>query len=352
MITCSNIFHRNDNFFFSSDHNQKVLEKKKFSHLYDFLSNNNIDDNQQISKKRRKTKIKSNEVVMKDNQYEKKGIDNKCWSFVNISHYQDKIFDILFYSTLLEKTDQPQAFYPLDYCVPNHLIDTCKEIFIHTKTKLKSENIFNLIDVDRKLSTLEKEYIKLVHYIPIVDLDMITKITLNKVKTNISNLTWFCVGYSKEKNIIINNGGFEMNVHEEYNRCENLYTSKKFDANCRGDRILVEYEDIGTLKDLSYNEEGNRILWVSIQKNGKKIGYRDINKKRYIYIITTIGQLNFFLWVMSTGIFDYVEEHVEEIKNHEFYIKNDAQKNSTKKRRRLVDKEEPKHTLIMKKGQY
>jgi len=93
-------------------------------------------------------------------------------------------------------------------------------------------------------------------------------------KTNISLriLDWFVTNYSKMNNIsYVSKAGKHVIVYLAYKSHLKAYSKKMFDPFCRWDRI-----DFG----------GNS---------------------------TTVGQLNFFGWVIEDGILDYVKEHYEEI---------------------------------------
>ena len=93
-------------------------------------------------------------------------------------------------------------------------------------------------------------------------------------KTNISLriLDWFVTNYAKMNNIsYITKEGKHVIVYLAYKSHLKAYSKKMFDPFCRWDRI-----DFG----------GNS---------------------------TTVGQINFFGWVIEDGILDYVKEHYDEI---------------------------------------
>ena len=93
-------------------------------------------------------------------------------------------------------------------------------------------------------------------------------------KTNISLriLDWFVTNYAKKNNIsYVTSAGKHVIVYLSYKSHLKAYSKKMFDPFCRWDRI--DFHGIST----------------------------------------TVGQLNFFAWVMEDGILDYLEEHREEI---------------------------------------
>ena len=63
----------------------------------------------------------------------------------------------------------------------------------------------------------------------------------------------------------------------EYKLKLRAYSKKRFDPFCRWDRITIPYNNDGT------------------------------------HIQTTIGQLNFFRWILENKILDYIEKNVNEI---------------------------------------
>lgn len=85
-------------------------------------------------------------------------------------------------------------------------------------------------------------------------------------------LDWFVTNYAKKNNIsYISKRGKHVIVYLAYKSHLKAYSKKMFDPFCRWERI---------------NFHG---------------------------ISTTVGQLNFFAWVIEDGILEYLEEHREEI---------------------------------------
>ena len=93
-------------------------------------------------------------------------------------------------------------------------------------------------------------------------------------KTNISLriLDWFVTNYSKMNNIsFISSAGEHIIVYLRYKSHLKAYSKKMFDPFCR---------------------------WNRIDFHG---------------LSTTVGQLNFFAWVMEDGILEYMKDHRDEI---------------------------------------
>ena len=112
-------------------------------------------------------------------------------------------------------------------------------------------------------------------------------------KLSLRDLDWFVTNYAKERDI-----RYEIEDDEDfvvfYNYKLQLkaYNKKLFDPFCRRKRIVFYY-----------NESD--------------------------YIITTIAQLNFFYWAIEYKVLDYVENHLND-------IKNDMALNTKKNKKNLI----------------
>jgi len=104
-----------------------------------------------------------------------------------------------------------------------------------------------------------------------------TMINIISGESNISLrlVDWFVTNYAKEKYTIYDikkDNCFErFKVYNNYKLMLKSYSKKRFDPFCRWDRISIPYNNI--------------------------------------YIQTTIGQLNFFKWIIENNILDYIEEN-------------------------------------------
>lgn len=90
---------------------------------------------------------------------------------------------------------------------------------------------------------------------------------------------WFSTNYSKKKLIIITNKGISTKIYEDYKLKLKSYSKKRFDPFCRWERIQLP-----------------------------------VKEKKY-YVETTIGQLNFFKWIIEKNIIEYMKENFETIEN-------------------------------------
>jgi hypothetical protein len=74
---------------------------------------------------------------------------------------------------------------------------------------------------------------------------------------------------------------------------------------------------------------------------------RRANGKNMIYLITSVGQLNFFHWAMENRVIDYCIEHLKEIKK-DFDIKQNQPMPEDGKRRKLSNSRNPSSFLMHK----
>ena len=104
-------------------------------------------------------------------------------------------------------------------------------------------------------------------------------------------LDWLVTNYSKKYNIIYplyksNGDTVYFNIYLDYKNQLKAYSKKYFDPFCRQSRIII---DMNTLKWKEYTS-----------------GYETRDKE----IITTVGQLNFFRWVLENKIYDYALSNI------------------------------------------
>jgi len=116
-------------------------------------------------------------------------------------------------------------------------------------------------------------------------------------KISLRILDWFVTNYSKKYNIIYDVDGDLFHVHLEYK--EQLKAKRKgcFDPFCRGSRINFYFTE---------ND----------------------------YIVTTLGQLNFFKWAIKNNIIGYVNMKYDEI----FKDMNESSQANTKKKAKKTEK--------------
>ncbi len=108
-------------------------------------------------------------------------------------------------------------------------------------------------------------------------INIILPILLGKSKLSISFFNHFITQYAKKNNIIISS-----------------FNSLKQDS-----KIFNIYDDY-KLQLKSYK----KILFDCFSRNKRIKFYIDDNDEKYL--ITTIGQLNFFKWIIDNNILDYI----------------------------------------------
>ena len=144
----------------------------------------------------------------------------------------------------------------------------------------------NLLEFYKKDKNLEK-------IIPIIN---------GESKLSLRLIDWFATNYSKKyfTVYILNKGSNKekrFKVYLEYKLKLRAYSKKRFDPFCRWERIFIPHNNYA--------------------------------------IQTTLGQLNFFRWILENKILDYIEKHIDEI-NADMTERNSTSKN---KKKRKVAKE-------------
>ena len=111
-------------------------------------------------------------------------------------------------------------------------------------------------------------------------------------------IDWFVTNYSKKNNICWMNNNNRFVVYLNYKAQLKAYSKKQFDPFCRRERLNF---------------------------------YLDDNT----YIITTVGQLNFFKWILINDILNYILKYLPEIEKdmHES-LKNAYNKSTNKRKKR------------------
>lgn len=134
--------------------------------------------------------------------------------------------------------------------------------------------------------------------ITISNLPKMMKIVNGESNISLRIIDWFVTNYAKKNFIIIHDSTScsRFKVYNDYKLKLKAYSKKNFDPFCRWDRVTIPC-GLDT------------------------------------FVITTIGQLNFFKWAIENKIVEYIDEHY-------MIIENDMnQRNSTSKKRCLPDDE-------------
>jgi hypothetical protein len=131
------------------------------------------------------------------------------------------------------------------------------------------------------------------------NLNTFLSIILQKTRLSLRSIDWFVTNYCKKYNINYsiknNNESLTYFPFKAYKLQLKAYSKKFCDPFCRRERVIFDY------------------------KNNKIIDYsnipKDINENKDDYIITTIGQLNFFKFAIQDKIIDYALENINSIES-------------------------------------
>tara|TARA_B100000678_G_scaffold269391_1_gene256415 strand:- start:900 stop:1559 length:660 start_codon:yes stop_codon:yes gene_type:complete len=143
------------------------------------------------------------------------------------------------------------------------------------------------------------------------NINIILSIIEGKSKISLRLIDWFVTNYCKKNTVryYINKKGLpkkQIDVHLNYKTQLKSFSKKQFDPFRRDERILFEYD------------------------NEKKLT-----------LTTTVGQLNFFRWVIKNNILIYIEKNLKSIekdmnsitkKNRIKYLKDKEQKTTKNKK--------------------
>ena len=126
---------------------------------------------------------------------------------------------------------------------------------------------------------------------------ILVNILNNEYNISLRVIDWFVTNYCKKYNIFWVQDNSRFVVYLNYKLQLKAYSKKYFDPFCRRDRIYFTY-------------------------------------KNNTYLETTVGQLNFFKWIIENNIINYIKNNYEDIeKDMQTSIKYDNDKD--KKRRQL-----------------
>ena len=146
------------------------------------------------------------------------------------------------------------------------------------------------------------------------NLNILLPIILQQTRLSLRSLDWFVTNYCKKNNISyttsVNGESISYFPFKSYKSQLKAYSKKFCDPFCRRERVIFDYQN-------------NVILEF---KQNIKFNHKE-------YVITTIGQLNFFKWVIDHEIIDYIEQHYTEIEC-DMNSRNSTAKPKTEKNRK------------------
>lgn len=158
----------------------------------------------------------------------------------------------------------------------------CVFVFVMDKTKKKVSDSKDLLMI-----SLSKFYQNK------TNMNDIIKIIEGESEISLRLIDWFVTNYSKKKNTVItkedNNNVLHFNVYLSYRSQLKAYSKQLFDPFRRRDRIMFQYD-----KDKSME--------------------------------TTIGQLNFFRWILQNNLLEYIQKNMKDIESDMIKTQKDNQK--------------------------
>jgi len=142
--------------------------------------------------------------------------------------------------------------------------------------------------------------------------NILINILNNKYNISLRIIDWFVTNYCKKYNIFWINNEDRFVVYLNYKLQLKAYSKKLFDPFCRRERIYFNYD--------TDNDTDN-------------------DNKEKKYLITTVGQLNFFKWMIENNIINYIIKNYENIESDMHNtIKDECIKTNKHNKRRELSK--------------
>ena len=157
--------------------------------------------------------------------------------------------------------------------------DTSTDTSTNTNENKEKRSVSTLLQHTHKQDILMDALIE--YYNKKENIDKLLEIFKETSPISLRVIDWFVTNYSKKNKItfMLNNHFYKnklFTVHDEYKQQLKGYSKKQFDPFCRRNRIKFYYN------------ENN-------------------------YILTTVGQLNFFRWANENNIIEYIKNNLKEI---------------------------------------
>ena len=164
----------------------------------------------------------------------------------------------------------------------------------HTQNELLLENLLKFYKTGKNLETM-------------------LNIINGESSISLRIVDWFATNYSKKYYTIIQKNNDErFKVYIDYKLKLKAYSKKRFDPFCRWDRITIPYDDDNLME-------------------------------------TTIGQLNFFRWIIENNILSYIEKNIEDI-NKDMNSRNSTSKNNKSKKTNKTRKKREELSIFASKS--
>ena len=183
--------------------------------------------------------------------------------------------------------------------------------------ELKKSKVLPKLNIRQKLI-----FNKLKEFFTQDKIEILINILNGTSKISLRIVDWFVTNYTKKQNIILYNKKKkqskkniieeQFNIYLNYKGQLKAYSKKNFDPFCRRERI-----------DFYYNNDN--------------------------FIVTTIGQLNFFRWAIQNKIIDYINDNIDDIeKDMNVNIKRDDTKLNKSKKKKPLNSLKPTNDQLNK----
>jgi|TARA_B110000240_G_C13401522_1_gene411187 hypothetical protein len=156
-------------------------------------------------------------------------------------------------------------------------------------------------------------------------------------KISLRLIDWFVTNYCKKKKIslkIDNSNKVEyINIYDSYKSNLKAFSKQIFDPFRRKNQIIIVFDKN---KNNKYNISFKNIIY----------------KKNSNYIKTTIGQLNFFKWIIDNNIYDYIKENKIIIEKDMIYSQKENNKKKLDKNNlitKIIKKEDGTNKIVTRK---
>jgi hypothetical protein len=150
----------------------------------------------------------------------------------------------------------------------------------------------------------------------------IFKNSIQDTKISLRLIDWFVTNYCKKNTIIINiinkktNNNEIINIYQSYKSNLKAFSKQYFDPFRRNKKIFF----IFNINSNNFNIIKNIDILNNTEINNTEINN---NIKKENIIETTIGQLNFFKWIIENNIYEYICIHKKIIENDMILIQKE-----------------------------
>jgi hypothetical protein len=150
----------------------------------------------------------------------------------------------------------------------------------------------------------------------------IFKNSIQETKISLRLIDWFVTNYCKKHTILINkdnnNKNEIINIYQSYKSNLKAFSKQYFDPFRRNKKIYLVFNinnNLDIINDLNISND--------LYNNKIEIIDKSNINNNYNIIETTIGQLNFFKWIIENNIYEYICIHKKIIENDMILIQKE-----------------------------